>query len=64
MNKCNNNLCMFYNPDNTCTHESTVVMVMDFSGQRMCKVALMKMPNRIDKFCQTLATLEEMEDAK
>lgn len=22
MNKCNNNLCMFYNPDNTCTHES------------------------------------------
>ena len=40
----------------------TVVMVMDFTKQKMCKVALMKMPDRINKFCQTLAVLEEMED--
>lgn len=40
----------------------TVVIVMDFSKQKMCKVALMKMPDRIDKFCQTLAVLKEMED--
>lgn len=42
----------------------TVVMVMDFSKQRMRKVALMKMPKRISKFCQTLATLEEIEEEK
>lgn len=40
----------------------TVVMVMDFSKSRMCKVALMKMPDRINKFCQTLAVLEEIEE--
>lgn len=39
-----------------------VVMVMDFSKQRMCKVALMKMPDWINKFCQTLAVLKEMEE--
>lgn len=40
----------------------TVVMVMDFPKSRMCKVAMMKMPNRINKFCQTLAVLEEIEE--
>ena len=40
----------------------TVVMVMDFSKSRMCKVAMMKMPDRINKFCQTLAVLTEMEE--
>lgn len=40
----------------------TVVVVMDFSKSRMCKVAMMKMPDRINKFCQTLAVLTEMEE--
>lgn len=38
-----------------------VVVVQDWPMQRMCLVQMMKMPNRFDKFCQVLATLEEME---
>lgn len=40
----------------------TVVVVMDYPKQHLCKVALMKMPNRINRFCSTIATLEEINE--
>lgn len=40
----------------------TVVVVQDWPKQRLCKVRMMKMPNRMDRFCQVVATLEDIEE--
>lgn len=40
----------------------TVVVVEDYPRQHLCKVRLMKMPDRIDRFCQVVATLVDIEE--
>lgn len=42
----------------------TVVIVQDYSARGTCLVRLMKMPNRMDKFCQVVATLEDIEEGE
>jgi len=39
----------------------TVVVVEDYPGQGVCKVRMMRMPDKFDKFCQTMAVLEDIE---
>lgn len=54
---------MYHQANTPMIHKGdTVVVVQDWPKQRMCKVRMMKMPNRIDKFCQTLAVLEDIEE--
>lgn len=39
----------------------TVVVVEDWPSQKVCKVRMMKVSDRIDKFCSTVAELEDIE---
>lgn len=39
----------------------TVVVVEDYPGKKMCKVRVMKMPDRFDRFCQTMCALEDID---
>lgn len=40
----------------------TVVVVQDWPSQRVCKVRLMRMPDRFNKFCQVACYLEDIEE--